>query len=724
MKQLTQKLADGRPEVVETSVPTLEPGQVLVQNYYSVVSSGTEGATVRSARKNMLAKAMERPKDVKAVLELFKRQGAVQTYRAVMKKLDAYSPMGYTSAGKVIDVGTDVTGIAKGDLVACAGVGYASHAEVVAIPANLCVKLHRDADLRAAAYNALGSVALQGVRQADLRIGETCAVIGLGIVGTLICQLLNASGVTTFGIDVSEKVVDKARTLGIDAHLRAQPGLEQEIFAETSGLGVDAVVIAAGSSSLDPVNFAGRLSRHKGRVVVVGDVPTGFDRAPDYYPKELELRMSCSYGPGRYDLNYEEKGLDYPAAYVRWTENRNMQAFQELAYSGRIDVNALTTHVFSLDDAPKAYNMILTRSEYFLGVLIEYDAAKAVDRAPIRVKTASTTTTAPSRRAKIGYAFLGAGSYAQGSLLPNLPRDPAYEPVGILTRSGVSAKRVAEKFGFKFCASRSEDVLTNPDVDVVFVATRHNIHGQYVLDALKNDKSVFVEKPLCLTLDEYVAIREEYEKKESFPNPPKLMIGFNRRFAPLAVALKSKLTTNVPIAAIYRVNAGSIPGSAWIQDPRIGGGRILGEVCHFIDFVSWLADSMPRSVFAVSIPDPNHFNDTLSIQIRMENDSIATVCYFANGSKALAKERIEVFQAGQSAILDDFRSLRFIGADGKAFRQKGVQNKGQTGMLSAFLNSVKTGKPSPIPSVEIFHNTLATFAVLDSLRLGKEISLF
>lgn len=721
MKQLTQKLADGRPCVQETPVPALESGQILVQNYYSVISSGTEGATVRSARKNLIGKAMDRPKDVQAVLELLRRQGVAQTYRAVMKKLDAYSPMGYTCAGKVVDVAADVAGFAVGDLVACAGVGYASHAEVVAVPVNLCVKLQPDANLKAAAYNALGAIALQGVRQADLRLGESCAVIGLGIVGTLTCLLLQASGVDTIGIDVSEAAVAKARTLGIDAKLRNAPALEDEIAAITRGLGVDATIIAAGSSSLDPVNFAGKITRRKGRVVMLGDSPTGFDRNPDYYPKELELRLSCSYGPGRYDLNYEEKGLDYPAAYVRWTENRNMQAFQDLAYSGKIDVDALTTHVFSLEDAPKAYDMILGRSEYFLGVLVEYDASKKVDRSPITIR--SPNVGGSSSKNRIGYAFVGAGSYAQGSLLPNLPRDPAFDPVAVLTRSGASARRVAEKFGFKRCASKPEDVFDAPEIDVVFVATRHDLHGQYVLEALRRGKSVFVEKPLCLTLDEFVAIRREYDNQIANGASPRLMVGFNRRFAPTALRIKENLAEDVPTATVFRVNAGAIPGNSWIQDPVIGGGRVLGEVCHFVDFATWIAGAAPKTVYAVAARDSNGLNDTLSIQLGHKNGSISTVCYFANGSKALAKERFEVFQAGQTGILDDFRTARFVGKDGKTLKTGGVQDKGQKGMLRAFFDALKAGRPSPIADDEIFDVTLATFAVLDSLREGRAVSL-
>ena len=718
MKQLAQKLADGRPVVVDVPAPLLGDGMILVQNYYSVVSAGTEGATVRSARKNLIAKALDRPKDVKATLELMKRQGPVQAYRAVMKKLDAYSPLGYSSAGKVIDVAPGVSGFAVGDYVACAGVGYASHAEIVAVPVNLCVKLRPDADMRAAAYNSLGAIALQGVRQADLKLGEKCAVVGLGIVGILACQLLEASGVETFGIDLDPRAVEKARELGFNAQLRQTPGIENEALNVANGIGFDAVIIAAATSSLDPINLAGKILRKKGRVVVLGDVPTGFDRNPDFYPKELELRMSCSYGPGRYDLNYEEKGIDYPFGYVRWTENRNMQAFQELAYKGKIAVDSLTTHVFSLDDAPQAYDMILKRAEYFLGVLLKYDETKAPKRVDVNLRDSSPVD---AHKGKIGYAFVGAGSYAQGSLLPNMPQGDLCEPISILTKSGVSALRVAEKFHFQRVAKDIDDVLDDPNVDLVMIATRHDLHAKLLMRALKKKKRVFVEKPLCLTLDEFLEIRSLFASLGA-ENAPKIMLGFNRRFSPYSRYLKEALNPNLPMAISYRVNAGAIPLNSWIQDPVLGGGRILGEACHFVDYVSWLSGSAPASVSAVAIPDPNALNDVVAIQIKMANGSIASIGYYANGSKSLSKERIEVFQGGLSAVVDDFKRIDIYASDGKIKTRKGVQNKGQATMLDSYVRDLKEGRDT-IPPAEIFQNTLATFAVLDSLREGKVVSL-
>ena len=699
-------------------MPVVGPGMVLVRNHYSLISAGTESSTVKTARKSLIGKAKERPQQVKQVLDVLKKQGPVQTYRAVMKKLDAYSPLGYSSAGEVIEVGSDVTEFAVGDRVACAGAGYANHAEIVCVPVNLCVKLPQDADLKNASYNTLGAIALQGIRQADLRLGENCAVIGLGLLGQLTCLMLRASGVRTFGIDIDKAAVEKTQGRCVDAAwIRSDAGVAEQIETATDGLGVDAVIITAGTSSLDPINFAGEIARKKGRVVVVGAVPTGFDREPYYYKKELELQMSCSYGPGRYDLNYEEKGIDYPAAYVRWTEKRNMQAFQELLHTGRIVIDYLTTHEFPLDDAPKAYDMIVSRSEPFLGVVLKYDVDKPLKRASVVVKRHKSV-------GKVGIAFVGAGSYAQGSLLPNIPRnDDKVVCKGVMTNSGTTSKRVAERFGFEFCTSNTEDILENKDVNTVFIATRHDSHAEYVKKALRARKHVFVEKPLCLNVEELVEIEKVYgEGQTEHGESPHLMIGFNRRFAPLTQRLKQKLG-NGPMSMIYRVNPGAIPADTWIQDPTIGGGRIIGEVCHFIDFLTFICGSLPTRVYASALPDPNHLNDTVTINLEFKNGSIATVAYYANGSKSLAKEYIEIYQAGLTGILKDFKELEIF-TKSKPQRKKLLnQNKGQAFMVKAFIGLIKNGGKPLINPEEIFAVTKATFAVVESLQNRQVVSI-
>ena len=713
MKQLTQKLRSGDMEIQELPIPQLGKGMVLVQNHFSLISAGTEGATVNTARKSLIGKAKERPQQVKQVIDTLKKQGPTQTYRAVMKKLDAYSPLGYSSAGIVIAVGAGVSEFAIGDKVACAGVGYANHAELVSVPVNLCVKLNKNADLKQASYNTLGSIALQGIRQADMRLGESCVVIGLGLLGQLTGLMLQASGVKVIGVDIDETAVKIANEHATDISFsRNEPGIEEKIMNLTNGKGADAVIIAAATSSTDPINFAGAIARKKSKVIVLGDVSTAFDRNPYWYKKELELKMACSYGPGRYDLNYEEKGQDYPYAYVRWTEKRNMQAFQELIQTGKIDLEYLTTHEFSFEDAPKAYDMVADKTEPFLGIVLKYNTTK---------KHALTNTykiNPPKPQGKINNGFIGAGSYAQGNLLPNIPlnNNDIVNKV-VLTNNGTTSKRVAEKFKFESCTDDETQVF-NKDINTVFIATRHDSHAKYVKKALENNMHVFVEKPICLTKDELTEIDTVYKNMQE---PRNLMIGFNRRFSPLSAILKKKIGEGT-MSMIYRVNAGNIPADTWIQDKEIGGGRIIGEACHFIDYLTWLNGSLPDGVFASAMPDPNGLNDTVNINITFENGSTGVVAYYANGSKELAKEYIEVYRSGSTAILSDFKALKIYGK--QTFSKKLInQNKGQSVMMNKFLNSIKEGTVSPISYNEILSVTKATFAVIDSINKQEFIRL-
>ncbi len=758
MQQLTQKLSNGEMTVQEMPAPVLGKGMVMVKNHYSLISAGTEGSTATTARKSLLGKAKERPQQVKQVLEVLAQQGPVQTYRSVTKKLEAYSPLGYSSAGEVIAVGEGVSQFTAGDLVACAGVNFANHAEIIAVPVNLCVKLPENSDLKAAAYNTLGAIALQSIRQTDLRLGETCVVIGLGLLGQLTGLMLKASGVNVIGIDVSEPPVILAQQhfAGL-ALTRNTPGIENQILEYTNGLGADAVIIAAATTSTDPINFAGAIARKKGKVVILGAVPTGFERNPHWYKKELELKMSCSYGPGRYDLNYEEKGIDYPAAYVRWTEKRNMEAFQQLLAGGTMDISYLTTHEFSLEDAPNAYDMIVKKSEPYLGIILKYNTEK-----PVQLQN-KVTTGSSKPVAKINIGFIGAGSYAQGNLLPNIPKKNSdIVCKGVLTNNGTTSKRVAERFGFEFCTSNEKDILQNPDINTLFIATRHDSHAQYVLKGLQAGKHIFVEKPLCLTpaeLDriiEAMSLREEAPRNEgastkqpvenhsntpneeptandeqvatSLPadaprnNVPKsvIMVGFNRRFSALSTQLKKQMGSG-PMSMIYRVNAGHIPGDTWIQDMEIGGGRIIGEACHFIDYLTWLNGSLPVSVYATALPDAGGHNDTVNINITFANGSTGVVAYYANGPKSMPKEYIEVFHNGLSGVINNFKELRMFG---KTKQKKKLLNldKGQKQMVEQFLQGLLTGKPL-IPFEEIVAVTKATFAVLESIKTGQIVRI-
>jgi polar amino acid transport system substrate-binding protein len=714
MKQLAQRLRDGTMEVLDVAAPSVRRGSVLVQNHFSLISAGTEGSTVATARKSLLGKMRERPAQVRQVIDSLKQQGLRQTYRAVSKRLDAYSPLGYSSAGVVVDVGADVSGFSTGDRVACSGLGYANHAEMVSVPANLCVRLPATADLARASYNTLGAIALQGVRQADLRIGESCVVIGLGLLGQLTCLILRASGVKVIGLDINAAAVATAERHCADRALTlSDPMLLDALHVVTHGIDADAVIITAATDSTEPVNLAGRLLRKRGTVVIVGKVPTGFEREPDYYRKELSLKMSCSYGPGRYDPIYEEKGVDYPAGYVRWTENRNMRAFQDLVHTGTINADYMTTHRFPIEHATNAYELILNRSEEFLGILIEYDATKALIRDRISIPRKDTAVASQ----KAGIGFVGAGSYAMSHLLPNFKRNGRVTLTGVATLSGTSSRTVAEKFGFCYAASSPQDVIADDSTSTIVIATRHDSHAAYVIEALRLGKHVFVEKPLCLKPDELKDIQTAWYRHQ-----PLLMVGFNRRFSPFTHQLK-QIFADGPMAMIYRINAGPIPKDSWIQDKDLGGGRIIGEVCHFVDFMVFMNGSLPVRVHASALRDPFDLEDTVTINVTFENGSIGTICYFANGAKGLPKEYVEIYKGGVVARLVDFREIEVLG-NAKPMRQKTLsQDKGQPAMTRAVAAAVTGAADYPVPLRESLASTAATFAILHSLRSGQATTI-
>ncbi len=711
MRQLAQKLKNGSMKIVDVPLPVLNKGNILVKALYSLISAGTEGSTVKTARKGLIGKAKERPQQVKQVVDTLKAQGPVQTYRAVMKKLDAYSPLGYSCVGQIVDVAVDVTGYQVGDLVACGGLS-ASHAEIISVPVNLCVKLDTGTDLKQAAYNTLGAIAMQGVRQADLRLGESCAVIGLGLLGQLTASLLKASGVKVIGIDIDPAMVEIAGQNCLDLGLeRDSEGIEGKIFEFTEGIGCDAVIITAASSSLDPVNFAGTISRKKGKVVIVGAVPTGFDREPHFYKKELVLKMSCSYGPGRYDPLYEEKGIDYPAAYVRWTEKRNMQAFQELILKGSINVEYLTTHVFKLENALEAYDMMMSKSEPFIGILIEYDQSTEFEQYKIKIGGSRTV-----RAQDCGIGFIGAGSYAQSHLLPNIPKNKKISLEGVMTSTGVSSRSVAERFGFGFCTDDEREIFENDKINTIFIATRHDSHAGFVMKAIENGIHVFVEKPLCLKPDDLERIAGLINDGSRITS--RLMVGYNRRFSPLAIQLKNCFNGG-PMAMSYRINSGKIPADSWIQDIETGGGRIIGEACHFIDFLTFINGSLPVSVHANAMKDSLNLNDVVAVSLKYANGSIGSILYLSNGDKSLAKERVEVFANGVTAVLDDFKKLT-IYSNGKKKEKKLLnQDKGQKNEVQSFIQSIIKGKEDPIPFNEIYNTSLTSFGVLESIRTGS-----
>lgn len=706
MQQLTQNLKSGKMELTEVPFPAIEKGKIIVRNHYSLISSGTESYKVETARKSLIGKAKEKPEQVKQVLDTLKKEGFVNTYNKVMNKLDALSALGYSSAGEVIDVGGNITKFKIGDRVACGGQDIANHAEVISVPENLAVKIPDNVSFEDAAYTTIASIAMQGVRQADLRLGENSVVIGLGLVGQLTVQLLKAAGIKITGIDVNQEMVEMAFKSGCDLSFnRSDDQIEQFILNFTNGFGVDAVIITAGTSSLDPIELAGKLCRQKGKVIVVGAVPTGFSRE-NYYKKELELRMSCSYGPGRYNSNYEEKGLDYPIGYVRWTENRNMQAFLDLVSQRKVSPELLTTHIFNFDEALNAYDLILEKKGTFAGILLKYNTQTELKREVI-------LDYKKYKPDEVNISFIGAGSSAQNSLLQHLKNANL---ISVATSSSHTSKSVAQKFGFAVSNNNSDDIIQSSKNNTIFIATRHNLHAEYVLNGIRNNKNIFVEKPLCLTEEELEEITNEYKKHNVH-----LMVGFNRRFSPLVQKIKKLIKEDQPIAINYRINAGFIPANNWVQDKDIGGGRIIGEVCHFVDLAMYIAGALPESLSAFSMDGPYGNLDSLTINLRFKNGSIAAISYFANGSKELKKEYLEIFANGVSIILDDFKELRIYGKN-KSSERLINQDKGHKRESNEFVCAIKEGRPTPISFEEIYYSTKMSFDIIKSIQNKATIS--
>ena len=681
MEQLVQDLGKGKMELLEVPFPALKANNVLVRVHHSVISSGTEGRTVKDARANYVQKALSRKEEVKKVVEAARTHGLKDTYNMVKGKLDAPQSLGYSCAGEVVSVGEKAHNFKEGDLVSCAG-ATAAHAEVVSVPSMLCAKIPINVATDQAAFTTIGAIAMQGVRQADLRLGEHAVVIGLGLIGQITVQLLKAAGVSAVGIDTVPWKVGMAEQCGADlAFLRNEPGLKKIIIDHTRGSGTDAVIITAGTSSNDPIDLAGTLCRQKGKVVIVGNVSTGFQRKI-WYKKELELRMSTSYGPGRYDADYEEKGIDYPIGHVRWTENRNMQSFLGLLAEKKIDLDPLITHRYTFNRAQEAYEMLMGEETDHLGIVLEYDIEKEVSRA-VQVKS----TTPKKGKGVVG--MIGAGSFARNFLLPALASNA--ELHSVVTARPNNASYIANKFGFAKCPSTAEELLSDPDIDTIFIATRHDSHAEYVINALQNGKHVFVEKPLCLTLDGLDDI------KAAKQDGVRLMVGFNRRFAPMVQKIKSEFRDDRPKAINYRINAGYLPPDHWVHDPEVGGGRIIGEVCHFIDLCLYLAGAPIRSINAKFMGDEK---DTANILLAFENGSTANISYFSNGNKKLDKERLEVFCDGRSAVIDDFKTLTIFGD--KIIKEKSKQDKGHAKVVQQFMKVIKKGGGALIDLNEIY----------------------
>jgi predicted dehydrogenase/threonine dehydrogenase-like Zn-dependent dehydrogenase len=709
MKQVIQNFKTGELAVAEVPAPALARGFVLVRNHFSLISAGTERSTVATAQASLLGKARQRPDLVRQVLDSLRKDGFGETLKRVRTKLETLKDLGYSCAGSVL-ASLDTEGRFKpGDRVACGGGGFASHAGIVTVPQNLVVKVPTTVSMEAAAFTTLGAIAMQGVRQASPLLGEFVCVIGLGLLGQITAQILRANGCQVFGVDTAAPMVTLAeKTSCYAARTRSDADLESALAAFTAGRGFDAVIITAATQSTDPVELATAILRQKGVIVVVGAVPMNIPREPHFYKKELQLKISCSYGPGRYDSTYEEEGRDYPYGYVRWTENRNMEAFLKLLENRSVDVQPLISHTFDVEQAEKAYEIVTGKvSERHLAILLKY---------PEVVEThavAASQSGAFAPRASLGIGFIGAGSFAQKFLIPFARQGG--ELVSVVTSRGVTAKSVGEKFRFRSYSTDMHSALADPAVDMVFIATRHDTHAGFAAAALEAGKNVFVEKPLALREEELTEVLEVASRQSS----RRLTVGYNRRFSPLARQAKEVFQhAPGPLLINYRVNAGFLPKNHWTQTDQ-GGGRILGEVCHFVDLMQFLTGSEPVDVYATSVSADNAQmpdQDNVVISLRFRNGSVGQIIYVACGDKLPSKERIEIFGGGQSFVIDDFRCGEHYAAGSR--RKLKLPGKGHREEVEAFLGAIREGYPSPISLDSLALTSVVTFAILDSLRTG------
>ena len=696
MKQILQNLSTGATEVVEVPCPGPRPGHALLRTTRTLISTGTERMLVEFGKANPLEKARQQPDKVRQVFEKIKTDGLMPTVDAVRNKLDQPVTLGYCHVGRVIDSGSGraASTFAAGDRVASNG----RHAEVVSVPVNLCARIPDAVSDDEAAFTVIGAIALQGIRLAQPTLGEAFVVSGLGLIGQVTVQLLRAHGCRVLGIDVDASRLELARRFGaevVDLSVTPDPVAAATQFSR--GRGMDAVIVTAATTSSEPIHQAALMCRKRGRIVLVGVTGLELSR-DDFFKKELSFQVSCSYGPGRYDTEYEDKGHDYPVGYVRWTEQRNFEAVLDMMAEKRIDVGPLISHRFTLDRVADAY-AVVAGSEPSLGIVLEYPAAADVES---KVRDSRVTLADSGRTSSVSavsLAFIGAGNYATAMLIPAF-KDAGAMLDTVVSSGGVSAVHAGRKFGFRQATTDADAVFSDPAINAVVVTTRHDSHARFVVQALEAGRHVFVEKPLCMTLDELVEIEGAYARQATGGVPPVVAVGFNRRFAPHAQRSKTLLAgVTGPKVLLMTVNAGAIPADHWTQDQATGGGRILGEACHFIDLLRFLTGSPITGSSVVAMT--GGANDTVTIQLTFADGSIGTIHYLANGSKAFPKERLEVFAQGRVLQLDNFRALRGFGWPGFSSHRLWRQDKGQRACAAAFVEAIRDPATRPVPFAEV-----------------------
>jgi len=709
MRQILQSLKTGDLELMDVPCPSLKAGHVLIRSRASLLSAGTERMMLDFGKANWLNKARQQPDKVKQTIDKIRTDGLFSTIEAIQAKLDKSIPLGYCNSGVVVETGNNVTGFSVGDRIA----SNCSHAEMVCAPVNLSSRIPGNVNDAQAAFTVVSAIGLNGIRLAQPTMGETFVVTGLGLIGQIVVQLLHAHGCRVLGIDPDPGKLEIARSFGVetvDVSRGEDPVAAALAFSR--GVGVDGVIITASTKSNQPVHQAALMCRKRGRIVLTGVIGLQLSRA-DFYEKELSFQVSCSYGPGRYDAQYEQKGHDYPIGFVRWTEQRNFQAVLDAMASGALNVEALISHRFPFDEAHKAYQLLHSKEAY-LGILFDYstDSEHSINKLKSTNVLIEQTNNVAIEAKKPVVGMIGAGSYATRILLPAL-KDFKANLDAIVSSGGANAAQFGKKFGFREACSNAESIFQNQDINVAVIATQHGSHAQYVNQALKHGKHVFVEKPLCMTLEELQQIEESYNTEQL------LMIGFNRRFSSFTQKMKSLLdSVREPKCFIMTVNAGDIPASHWTQDKKDGGGRIIGEACHFVDLLRFLAGSQISSFTVAKIGNSGSesiLDDKSTITLAFEDGSMGTIHYLANGHKSFPKERLEVFCAGRVLQLDNFRKLQGFGWPGFSKMKSWKQDKGNLACMHSFLTAVQDGKPSPIPYSEIMEVSRVTIEIAQSL---------
>ena len=695
MKQVIQSLKTGITKLAETPVPGVKAGQLLIKTTNTLVSSGTERMLVEFGKAGWVNKALQQPDKVKQVVDKINTDGLQPTIEAVLNKLDQPLALGYCNVGRVVEIGAGVTGFNIGDKVISNG----KHAEVVSVPVNLCAKIPDGVTDEEAAFTVIGAIALQGIRLVQPTLGETIVVTGLGLVGLMTVQLLRAHGCRVLGLEFDRERLDLASKFGaevVDLSEGEDPVAAAEMFSR--GQGVDAVIVTASTKSSEPIHQAAMMCRKRGRIVLVGE--TGLDLSrDDFYKKELTFQVSASYGPGRYDPNYEEKGQDYPIGFVRWTEQRNFEAVLNLLDGKSLNVNQLISHRFEVSEAEKAYELV-EETHQSLGILLTYPGFEISKASRTVNLNESGSSKLNEKASKISVSFVGSGNYATSTLIPAFKASGAYLQC-VASSSGISGVHVGRKYNFEETTTDTDYLFSNSLSNTVVIATQHDSHARFVKQGLQSGKNIFVEKPLCLKLSELKEIETQYYAlQKDHSSNPLLMVGFNRRFAPQVQKIKELLNSvSAPKSFVMTVNAGAISEEHWIQDPKIGGGRIIGEACHFIDLLLFLAGVPIEKYDRISMQSLS--SDTVSLQLGFADGSIGTIHYLSNGNKAFPKERLEVFAGGQVLQLDNFRKLTGFGWPN--FRKMNLwqQNKGQKNCVKTFVSAIEKRSPAPITFEEI-----------------------